>query len=291
MAVQSISAGAGVQANEDLVMAVDTGDVTDLVVIDGGTSVADRDYIDEEHGDVVWFVRGFAAALAGSIAAHRSQEDSLGMALDTLRTEFRHRIAGRRIAGRDMPTYAWPIAALTWIRIAPADAGHRLQLYSLGDCSALARTLTGDVIDLDPFLNPQEAILKAEIARLVGEGISDPEARRARLLPLLRARRESQNLDPAPITLCLHPRGRFAARTRDLTLAHGASVLAMTDGFYRLVDTYRLYTDELLLQRCADSGPVQLLAELRAHEQGLADADSLAVKRADDASAIFWRAD
>jgi hypothetical protein len=286
MAVQSISAGAGTQANEDLVMALETRDLTDLLVIDGGTSVADRNYIDEENGDVVWFVRGFAAALAESIAAGRSQEDSLGMALDILRAEYH-----RRVAGRDMPTYAWPIAALTWIRIVPADAGHRLQLYSLGDCSALACTPDCGAIDLDPFVNPQEAILKAEIARLAGEGLSDPEARRARLLPLLRARREQQNLDPAPITLCLHPQGRFAARSRELTLARNASVLAMTDGFYRLVDTYRLYTHEGLLQRCADSGPAHLLAELRAHEQGLSDADALAVKRADDASAIFWRTD
>lgn len=284
MAVQGISAGAGKHGNEDLVMTVETGDVTDLLVIDGGTSVADRDYIDEENGDVVWFVQGVGAALKATVAAHRTQEESLALALDALRAEFR-----RRTAGLDMPTYAWPIAALTWIRIVPAEPGHRLQLYALGDCTTLAHAPETGVMDLDPFVNPQEAILKAEIAKLAGEGVTDPDARRLRLLPLLRARRESQNLDPSPITLCLHPQGRFAARTRELVLPPGASVLAMTDGFYRLVDTYGLYTDEQLVERCLDAGPSQLLAELRAHEQGLAD--SLAVKRADDASAILWRAD
>jgi hypothetical protein len=37
----------------------------------------------------------------------------------------------------------------------------------------------------------------------------------------------------------------------------------MTDGFYRLVDTYGLYTDASLLQACADGGLEALLAELR----------------------------
>jgi hypothetical protein len=64
----------------------------------------------------------------------------------------------------------------------------------------------------------------------------------------------------------------------------------MTDGFYRLVDTYGLHTDASLLQACAGGGLEALLAELRQHEDASGGA-GLAVKQADDASAVAWRFD
>jgi hypothetical protein len=51
-------------------------------------------------------------------------------------------------------------------------------------------------------------------------------------------------------------------------VAHGATLLAMTDGFYRLADPYGLYAPAQLVDACAGPG--------------------LAVKAADDAAAVMW---
>lgn len=187
-----------------------------------------------------------------------------------------------------VPIHAWPIAAITWVRMSERDEQTTATLYSLGDCKTLLRTADGDVVDPDPYFNPQEAVLQAEIARLRAAGVTDADERRERMLPMLRARRESQHRSPAPAILCVRPQGPFQARTSTLELATGDALLVMTDGFYRLVDPYGLYTDAGLLARCEERGPAALIDELRAFERSAGDTGNRAVKAADDASAVFW---
>ncbi|VXB75346.1 protein phosphatase 2C domain-containing protein [Massilia sp. 9I] len=284
MQIELVSSGAKPHHNEDWAGSFQAPERLDLVIIDGGTSVADRDYIDPENGDVVWFVTSFAAALGARIDAGLDQQSAVHAAVESVYAAFQ-----ARSAGQDVPVYAWPIAALTWIRASKVGQGSRLELYCLGDCKALMRTPDGKVHDLDPFVNPQEGILRAEIARLQAEAVSDPVARQARLLPMLRARREFQNTTVDTNSLCLRPNGPFGARTFAFNAPAGSAVLAMTDGFYRLVDTYGLHTPESLFALCVERGLQEALDELRAFEAVQATA-SKSVKRADDASAILWRA-
>ncbi|WP_229455220.1 hypothetical protein [Massilia sp. KIM] len=260
--------------------------MTDLIVIDGGSSVAERHYVDEVRGDVAWFAQEFAAALVSTLDAATTQGDAAVAAAHRLHRDF---VA--RTQGQEVPAYAWPIAAMTWARIRRVEGGQRLQLYSLGDCKTLLRTAEGRTIDLDPFVNPQEAVLQAEIARLVAQGLTDAAQRKARLLPMLRERRVQQNAAASPSILCLKPAGPFAARTLELRLDPGAALLVMTDGFYRLVDPYGLHTDASLVERCAEAGLNAVLEELRAFESGSVAGGALTVKRADDASAVLWLPD
>ncbi|TWI67623.1 hypothetical protein IP91_01740 [Pseudoduganella lurida] len=279
----SLSVGATPAHNEDHIAILDSPGMTDLLVLDGGTSVAARDYIDEIDGDVVWFVRRFCAAVEPAIAAGLDQREAVHCAIDTVRAAFQE-----RAAHHDVPVHAWPIAALTWIRITPAAGAHRLQLYCLGDCISLLALADGSVRDLDPYTNPQEAVLQTAIARLRAEGVHDPAERHARLLPLLRKRREEQNMAPRPTVLCLKPDGPFAARRHEAVAPAGAFLLGMTDGFYRVVDSYGLHTQASLAALCAGGNLHNALAQLRRHEAGN-DAGQ-AVKKADDASAVWWRA-
>ena len=122
----------------------------------------------------------------------------------------------------------------------------------------------------------------------MSEGVIDPTLRRERLLPMLRRRREEQNMAPAPQSLCLAPAGPFAARRYAVRAEPGTTLLVMTDGFYRLVDPYRLYNDAGLLRACAQGRLGALLGELREHER-LSGGAGMAVKQADDASAVVWR--
>lgn len=285
MKIAHISAGATAHRNDDHIAIFDHAGATDILVIDGGTSVAERDYLDLVHGDVTWFVRAFTAALERELAPGRSQQECVHAAIDVVRARF------EELTGQGaMPLHAWPIAAMTWLRLDERDGVQRAALYSLGDCKSLLRTAAGGCVDLDRFVNPQDAVLQAEIARLRAEGVTDPEQRRERMLPMLRARREFQNTQLAPTVLCLRPNGAFQARLRSIDLEPGASLLIMTDGFYRLVDPYGCYTDGALVDACLERGLPAMLDELRTHEALAGGTGARAVKAADDASVAIWTA-
>ena len=285
MKIEQISAGANPnsQHNDDHIAVFTCAGVTDIVVIDGGSSVAERDYIDEVRGDVTWFVHAFTDSLQKALVPGRDQPDCVRMAIADVRAQFR-----QLTTGRDVPLHAWPIAAMTWLRISYHDEAAHATLYCLGDCKTLLYTANGPCIDLDPFVNPQEAVLQDVIARLTADGIEDPASRREQMLPMLRARRVSQNLAPAPGVLCLDPNGPFQARRHSVELTHDASVLVMTDGFYRLVDLYGLYTDSTLVEACITHGLKTQLDKLRNYEATCARTAARAVKAADDASAALW---
>lgn len=282
MAIERISCAPDNGINDDLVAVFETDGLTDLLVLDGASSVADRDYIDTQRGDVAWFVHAFVAALGPLLDPARTQADSVALAMQAVRRAFLDQANGQQV-----PVYAWPLAALTWIRLRHAGGQVSASLYCLGDCKAFAVDAGGAVTDLDPYANPFETVVQDALAALVREGVSDPALRRARMLPLLRARREEQHRAASPTTLCLAPQGPFHARTGTLQLAPGSAVLAMSDGFNRLADTYGLYTQDDLVRRCRSLGLAGPMQELRAHETARAGS-ALAVKNADDASALMW---
>lgn len=284
MHLDLISHGAKPDRNEDWTGAFRSAAATELLVIDGATSVAERDYIDPREGDVVWFVSRFAAALGADMDTGRGQQEAVHAAVEQVRREFLARCAAQQV-----PLYAWPIAALSWVRVREHGAGYRLELYCLGDCKLLLRRPGGEVLDLDPFVNPQEAILRAAIEKLAQEGVRDAADRQARLMPMLRARREFQNTVARPNSLCLQPNGAFGARTSTFEAPAGSALLALTDGLYRLVDTYGLHTPESLFALCLEHGLPAAMAQLRDYEAANRAAGPAVVKRADDASALLWR--
>ena len=272
--------------NEDLIAVFESDGVADLVVLDGATSVADRNYVDLCQGDVAWFVQAFAAELGRAIAPGVTQGITQGMAVRQA-VEAVRRAWLVQAAGQAIPLYAHPLAALTWIRIRRINDRLALSLYCLGDCKAFALDAAGAVLDLDPYENPYEATLREAIAAFDPDVLADPARKRARLLPMLRARREEQLGAAAPNVLCLAPQGEFSAREMSLHLPPGTAVLAMTDGFYRLVDSYGLYTIEEMARRCRTDGLAALMDALRTFE-GAGAAGAAAVKSADDASALLW---
>jgi hypothetical protein len=278
------SAGKG-RINEDVVVVVERDGFTDLVLMDGATPLAPDRCVAAGASDPAWFVRRFAQDLGRVVRADARQETLVLEALEHTRAAYR--AAGGHA---DVPPYAWPIATLAWVRVSEpdADGSHLLSLFCLGDSKILLQLPDGAVRDLDPFENPQEQATQAAVAALVAEGIADPAERWNRLLPMLRARRHEQNTAASPTVLCLEPRGPFAARTARVTVPAGALLLVLSDGLYRLVDTYGLHSDDSLLDACRARGLDALLDELRAFEAGK-EAAGLAAKTADDASAIAWR--
>lgn len=278
----AVSGGGGKHGNEDLIAVHEHEGVTDILVIDGATSVADCNYVDAQAGDVVWFVQRFSAELAAVLDPLVSQGELVMRAAVATGEAYR-----ALASGSDVPRFASPIAAMSWIRVVHGIESDTLLLYCLGDCKVLLREPDGDVCDLDPYVNPQEGVLLGVMAGLIAEGVA-PEARRARLLPLLRQRREEQNGAAAPEILCIQPAGTFAARTYSIQAAPGATLLGMTDGFYRLTDPYDMYSPSALVDACVGHGLDAMLARLRAAEAS-DSVTGVVFKSADDASAVMWR--
>jgi hypothetical protein len=265
MTIQTVTSAGKAGHNEDLIAVFERDGWTDLVILDGATSVADQDYVDQQ-GDVVWFVREFAKALGREIDPARSQEDSVRLAIEQVRAAF-----DARPGASNVPLYALPIAALSWARIWHEGGAASLQLYCAGDCKTLLRFPDGRAVDIDPFVNPYEAVVQQEVARLVARGDDDPATRLQRMLPMLRDRRAFQNTTDAPECVVLRPAGPLKAREVSMRLEPGSM----------------LYDNGGLADACQRRGPDALLAELRAYEAS--GAAGLSVKRADDASAIVWQ--
>jgi hypothetical protein len=281
MTIYTVSSAGKAEHNEDLIAVFERKGWTDLVMLDGATSVAGEDYADPVAGDVVWFVRAFAAALERVIDPARSQEASITQAIAQVRAAF-----DARAGGVDVPLYALPIAALSWVRIWHEGGKASLEGYFLGDCKTLLRLPDGRTLDFDPFVNPHEAVVQQEVARLVAQGDDDPATRLQRMMPMLRTRREFQNTTDAPECVVMRPGGPFSSRQASMPLEPDSTVLLMTDGFYRLVDPYGLYDNAELAVGCRERGLDAMCAELREYEAS--GPGSLSVKRADDASAVMW---
>ncbi len=283
MKIEELSDGAAASKNEDLIFVHRHNDsLSEIIIMDAASSVADKHYIDAVDGDPAWFVLSFASALKQLLTPGLSPEENTLVALGSLRKEF-----GTHTVTKKIPTYAHPLAAMTWIRATELDDKVSLQIYALGDCKILLVDGSGQVSDLDPYKNPEEDRLKDEIENLKRAGIVDGSERRNRLLPMIRARREFLNTTNSPTVLCVNPQGRFNAREYMHDISKDSKILAMTDGFYRLVDTYNLYSNQDLVHECVSHGLEKVLAQLRDHEKSNREAGDQSVKKADDASALI----
>src|SRR5438067_13030368 len=80
-----VSASGNGRRNDDLVRVLEHDGLIDVLVLDGATSLAERDYIDPQAGDPAWFVRQFADTLAARAgAAFVQQADQEALVQDAL---------------------------------------------------------------------------------------------------------------------------------------------------------------------------------------------------------------
>ena len=168
--------------------------------------------------------------------------------------------------------------------------GQFLTIANIGDCRTLVRFPNGVIRQFGD--SPVSALDAYVVGRLVELQRSNPDAGfgalKADLLPLIRRNRLLKN-QPNGYWV-LEPGGSWLPRVQYFAagMAPGTHVLMLSDGFYRLVDHYHLYSDESLLAAALEDG-LQVLArrlrqvededpECRAHPR---------LKARDDASALL----
>lgn len=184
---------------------------------------------------------------------------------------------------------AWELPSASAVVVGVASQG--LAFATLGDCKVVAEGIGGTVVaSQDTRLEQLDREVIAEIPGLHARGIVGFEPVFAALRAKVRANRARMNTPDGYWALSL---SESAAEHMDqgvIELNGPGHALLVSDGFFRLVDTFRLLTPQELLDAAVEGGLAALYTQLRAVEA----ADPLCtryprLKPADDATAVLLR--
>jgi len=225
---------------------------------DGATGLSGARILTDAPSDAAWFVAAIDRELRAAdwaLPAHRI----LPVVVAAVAARF-------RAEAQDIPsdTSTWPAACIAIVRL----DGRFVELSNLGDCKLLFRHADGgptQAFGSSPVTALDQQLVRHMVA-LRGQGVTEPEALWAGLVPLMREGRRLRNIDGGYWVLDIQGRGLGHLQRVTLPAEQVGHVLMMTDGFYRLVDTYEAYSDQSLLDAALARGLGELYEELRATE-------------------------
>lgn len=167
-------------------------------------------------------------------------------------------------------------------------AGAEIEIVMLGDCKVLLRRPDGRVEALDQSpVAPFDARVVDALRSIQAGGETELRRIAPRLTALIRENRRWKNRPGGYGVLSPDPACLAFAETARRPAGEVTHVLLATDGFYRLVDTYRMLTAAELMQATLERGLGPLYTELRRLEDS--DPECLAyprLKARDDATAV-----
>ena len=252
-------------------------DAATAVLLDGATPKA-RITVSPRANDTVWLVQRFLELWPATQAADVADRAEL------VRVALRDELAALCAKAGATPDEG-PFACLAIAH----DTGARVELLNMGDLTLLLRGSDGSVRRLgESAVRELDRRAIAGIERALAAGVV-PHAERLRsIAPLLRDNRALRNVLPGyevlePSVCC---RDRFQRWT--FARSDVRALLLMSDGFYRLVDTFGAHDDASLFDAVERRGLASLTGELRSMEQ--ADAECLLrprFKTHDDATALW----
>lgn len=285
--IDALSRPGGKGANEDLFgVWGDTRQGT-AWVLDGATGLGGRDLVPGAASDAAWYVAELDAALRALSPETLPVPALFHQCLNRVADRYAGLVAPPEAGGASaLPRYVLPSAAGAWVRW---DGDGHLDYAGLGDCRALwkpvgeaTRTLGGEELVLsDSFIN-------AAVRRLQAEGEADPAVRFQRLMAGLRHIRSHMNLPGGYWVLGIHPQAADHLVRESLLLGQGGTLILLSDGFYRLVDTYHAYSADGLVNAARARGLTALYQELCRIEAEDADCSRHPrLKPSDDATALI----
>jgi hypothetical protein len=180
-----------------------------------------------------------------------------------------------KIPLKDAPLSSYPTAAATWVRA----KGGQVEGATLGDSIAIVRTPAGAVTVFGESSKPAEEQTRAKRVMAM-----TPDERRKWLQDV----RAIHNTEQGYWVFGVQPEAAARAVYQVADAPPGTRVLAMTDGFYRLVSPYGRYTDAQLIEAANARGLGPLMQELRGLEANPADDAKIGrFKTSDDATALL----
>lgn len=248
-------------------------------VIDGATSLSGAKALPGP-SEAAWFAEAVQRHLLQLVPQHETLGTLLPAVAARVRADFR-RDAGRDLAAGEEP----PAASIALLRHGDATG---LEALNLGDCVLLYRHRDGGLRRFGSCaVTAFEDKVLAIMQRLRAAGAA-PEAIQAAVWDQVRDNRGWSNRDGGYWVMDLTERWQGREQIGQLDAAPAGEALLMSDGYYRLVDHYRLYDDESLLAAARKRGLQALYDELRRIEAE--DAATLRyprIKARDDATAVL----
>jgi len=223
--------------------------------------------------DAARFAELFAAELlVAPVEAAEAPQAYFERMLPKLRTAVEKEL---RVPLKDAPLSSYPTAAATWVRV----KGGRIEGATLGDAVAIVRTPDGRVTAFGETGKPAEEQVRAK--RVMAMTIED----RRKWLQGVRA---IHNTEKGYWVFGVQPEAAAHIVYQTSDAPAGTRVLAMTDGFYRLVSPYGRYSDAQLIEAASAKGLGALMAELRGMEASPEDDARIGrFKTSDDATALL----
>jgi hypothetical protein len=265
-----------------------------VVLLDGAAPVA-KERVSSYDNDTVWLVRRFPDHLAERLAAARaapgvpSAPVDIPALVESARASLAREYAELCRQAGFVPSET-PFACLAIAH----DAGARLELFNLGDQTTLVRGRDGDSLGKLGESTVRELDRQA-LDLLVNElraGVEPHAARHARIRPTIVANRLLRNQLAGYDVLDINVSCRERFEHQSFERAATRDLLMMSDGFYRLVDTFGRYDDASLFQAADRNGLAALLAELRSIENDDPECRRHPrFKRHDDATALWLAVD
>lgn len=172
--------------------------------------------------------------------------------------------------------------------------GENLVMEALGDCPAIVKMRSGEyhVLSGDGQLGILDAQAKAFINAYAREHDMTPrEARQgdAVMGELRRIRTHMNSGAPDGYSIAsFHNKENIRVIRRVFDAARVEGVLLMSDGFYQLVDTFGVLSNEELYNQCSKTSPMLIEKTLRQCQRDDADCEQYPrTKVGDDATAVF----
>ena len=248
-------------------------------IFDGVTGINGRNYLPGT-SDAAWLVGKAQGHLETLASEDMALEDIISKLVFALMADWRDVRPGLDLPGNYDP----PAACLTLAK----RYGQRWKAVRLGDSCLLARSaMTGPITLAASPNNNFDHWLNGEAAKRRDAGQLDVKKLLAEFQPQLAAARSLRNTSGGYSILEAHPVAIQFAEYIDLGLPE--ELLLCTDGYYRAVDYYSLFTDEGLVDASAETGGVnRVLCDLRAVEASDPDCQKYTrFKPADDATAVM----
>lgn len=252
-----------------------------IVLLDGAAPLA-QVRVSSFANDTVWFVRRFVE-LFGATRLRKGDTalERVAEARALLSEEYRASCERAGLAPRETPFACLAVAH---------ELDDVIEFLNLGDLTTLIQMRDGRIRKFGDSavrgLDRQALeLLRVELA----SGVTPHAARLANIRPCLLGNRELRNVLPGYDVLDVNVDCTRAERL-SCDKSNMADCILMSDGFYRLVDTFGRYSDASLFRAARERGLQDLLEELRAIEAG--DPDCIEYprfKRCDDATALWFR--
>lgn len=267
---------AGKSINEDRA----TASTRAAWVLDGATGLSAQRLFPGP-SDPAWF-----AATADALLARLTRASDDGMSLlRRLVAELHDACAAAALVPLADTEIELPSASLAATHV----VGGEIELLTLGDCKLLLRQADGQIEALDQSsVAPFDAKVVDALRVIQAGGETELQKITPRLTPLIRENRRWKNRPGGYGVLTADPACLAFVETARRPAADVTHLLLATDGFYRLVDTYRMLTASELMHAALERGLAPLHAELRRLEDS--DPECLAfprLKARDDATAVL----